>query len=165
MHYRRLIPAALAIATLGFAASAGAAGVAHQSARAAAAAPTAAPTVSVRSTKYGKILVDSSGNTLYLWAKDKTKNKTVCSDACENVWPLALVKGKPTVGPGVSASLLGTIPVTDSKVERELTYNGHPLYRYVSDVKPGVISGQGNTTFGAPWWLVSPTGAAITKKA
>jgi len=65
----------------------------------------------------------------------------------------------------VSASLLGTIPVTDSKVERELTYNGHPLYRYVSDVKPGVISGQGNTTFGAPWWLVSPTGAAITKKA
>jgi predicted lipoprotein with Yx(FWY)xxD motif len=60
--------------------------------------------------------------------------------------------------------MLGTIAVSDSSKQRELTYNGHPLYRYVSDVKPGEIKGQGNTTFGAPWWLVSPAGNAITKK-
>jgi len=159
MHYRRLIPAALVIGALGFAASALAAGVAHTGARTAAAAAS----VSVRSTKYGQVLVDSKGDTLYLWAKDK-KDKTVCSDACESVWPLVLVTGKPTAGPGVSASMLGTIAVTDSSKQRELTYNGHPLYRYVSDVKPGDIKGQGNTTFGAPWWLVSPAGNAIKKR-
>jgi hypothetical protein len=27
-----------------------------------------------------------------------------------------------------------------------------------------VISGQGNTSFGAPWWVVSAAGKAITKK-
>jgi predicted lipoprotein with Yx(FWY)xxD motif len=161
MHHRRLMSAALAIGTLGLATSAAAAGVAHASARTSAAAPT----VSVRSTKYGKILVDNKGNTLYLWAKDKQRNKTVCSDACESVWPLELVTGKPTAGPGVSAMMLGSIPVTDSTTKRELTYNGHPLYRFVSDVKPGQITGQGNTTFGAAWWLVSPAGNAITKKS
>jgi len=161
MHHQRLMSAALAIGTLGLAASAAAASGVHVSARTSAAASS----VSVRSTKYGKILVDSKGNTLYLWVKDKQKNKTVCSDACESVWPLALVNGTPTAGPGVSASMLGSIPVTDSSTKRELTYNGHPLYRYVSDVKPGQITGQANTTFGAPWWLVSPAGNAITKKA
>jgi predicted lipoprotein with Yx(FWY)xxD motif len=161
MHHQRLMSAALAIGTLGLATSASAApGGVHASARASAAAPS----VSVRSTKYGKILVDSKGNTLYLWAKDKQKNKTVCSDACESVWPLALVSGTPTAGPGVSASMLGSIPVTDSRIKRELTYNGHPLYRFVSDAKPGKITGQANKTFGAPWWLVSPAGTAITKR-
>jgi predicted lipoprotein with Yx(FWY)xxD motif len=158
MHYRRLIPAALVIAALGFATNASAGGVAHTRARTATTA-----TVSVRSTKYGNILVNSKGDTLYLWAKDK-RNKTVCSDACEAVWPLVLVTGKPTAGPGVRASMLGTIAVSDSGSRRELTYNGHPLYRFASDVKPGDITGQGNPTFGAPWWLVSPAGNAITKR-
>lgn len=162
MHHRRLIAAATAIGALALAGSVPAA-LAHTTAATAASA-SASPTVSVRTTKFGRILVDAKGNTLYLWAKDP-KNKTVCSDACENVWPLALVTGKPTAGPGVSASLLGSIAVTDSSVKRELTYNGHPLYRFVSDRKPGQITGQGNGTFGAPWWVVSPTGNAITKKA
>ena len=159
MHHHRRISAGLAVGTLVLASSGAAAGLARASSHAAAAAPS----VSVHSTEYGKILVDSKGNTLYLWAKDKQKNKT-CSDACENMWPLALVKGPPTAGPGVSASMLGSIPVTDGATQRELTYNGHPLYRCVPDVKPGRITGQGNTIFGAPWWLVSPAGNAITKK-
>jgi predicted lipoprotein with Yx(FWY)xxD motif len=61
----------------------------------------------------------------------------------------------------VNAKLLGTIKV---KGGNELTYNKHPLYTYVSDVKPGIISGEGNTSFGAPWWVVSTAGDAITKK-
>jgi hypothetical protein len=27
-----------------------------------------------------------------------------------------------------------------------------------------VISGEGNTSFGGPWWVVSAAGKAITKK-
>lgn len=122
--------------------------------------PKASPTISVRSSSYGKILVNNKGYTLYLWAKDKT-NKSVCSGGCLVVWPFVLVSGKPTAGSGVNARLLGTIKV---KGGNEVTYNKHPLYTFVSDVKAGTISGEGNKTFGAPWWLVSPSGNAITKK-
>ena len=61
----------------------------------------------------------------------------------------------------MNAKLLGTIKV---KGGNDVTYNGHPLYTYISDVKSGVISGEGNKSFGAPWWVVSPAGNAITKK-
>ena len=77
------------------------------------------------------------------------------------MWPFVLVSGKPTAGLGVNAKLLGTITARGGN---EVTYNGWPLYTFVSDVKPGVISGEGNKTFGGPWWLVSPSGSAITKK-
>src|SRR5271170_847115 len=104
----------------------------------------AAPTISLRSTAYGKILVNSKGYTLYLWAKDK-KNKSNCSGACLDVWPFVLVHGKPTAGPGVNPKLLGTIK---EKGGNEVSYNGWPLYTFASDTKPGVISGEGNTSFG-----------------
>ncbi|HEY7966064.1 MAG TPA: hypothetical protein VID68_03475 [Solirubrobacteraceae bacterium] len=118
------------------------------------------PTLIVRSSPWGKILETGKGRTVYLWPKDK-KGKIACAGACLAVWPLVEVSGKPTAGAGVNAKLLGTIKV---KGGNEVTYAGHPLYTFISDTKPGVISGEGNTSFGAPWWLVSPAGAAITKK-
>ena len=119
-----------------------------------------APTVSLRSTAYGKILVDGKGFTLYLWVKDK-RNKSTCSGACLDVWPFLIIHGKPTAGPGVEQKLLGTIKV---KGGNEVAYNGWPLYTFASDTKPGVITGEGNTSFGGPWWVVSAAGQAITKK-
>ncbi len=50
------------------------------------------PTISLRSTEYGKILVNSKGYTVYLWAKDK-RDKSVCNSSCLAVWPFVLVKG------------------------------------------------------------------------
>ena len=121
---------------------------------------TTAATVSLHSSPYGNVLVDSKGYTLYLWAKD-THDKSACTGACLAVWPDVIVPGKPTAGPGVNQKLLGTIRVAAGN---EVTYNGWPLYTFVSDTKPGVITGEGNTSFGAPWWLVSAAGNAITKK-
>lgn len=120
-----------------------------------------APTVSLRSTKLGKILVNNKGITLYLWVKDK-HGKSACSGGCASVWPLLLITGKPTAGPGVQKSKLGEYKTSNGKYE--VTYNHHPLYTYVSDLKPGQTTGQGNTTFGAAWWVVSAAGNAITKK-
>ena len=45
-----------------------------------------------------------------------------------------------------------------------MTYNGHPLYTFVSDSRAGAITGEGNKTFGGPRWVVSAAGNAITKK-
>jgi hypothetical protein len=43
-----------------------------------------------------------------------------------------------------------------------VTYKGHPLYYFVADKTAGSTSGQGSDGFGAKWWLVAPSGSAIT---
>jgi predicted lipoprotein with Yx(FWY)xxD motif len=70
------------------------------------------------------------------------------------------VTGKPTAGSGVQASLLGTTKRSDGSTE--LTYDGHPLYLFEGDSQPGDTNGQGSDAFGAPWYVVSPSGSAIT---
>jgi predicted lipoprotein with Yx(FWY)xxD motif len=116
-------------------------------------------TVSVANTGLGNILVDSQGRTLYLFAKD-TGTKSTCSGGCAVAWPPLRASGKPTAGGGAKASLLGTTPRSDGKPQ--VTYDGHPLYGYQGDSKPGDTTGQGINGFGAPWYVLSPTGNEIT---
>jgi predicted lipoprotein with Yx(FWY)xxD motif len=116
-------------------------------------------TVNVANTGLGKILVDSSGRTLYLWEKD-SGTKSACSGGCAAAWPPLRTSGKPTAGGGAKASLLGTTPRSDGKPQ--VTYDGHPLYSFQGDSKPGDTTGQGSTGFGAPWYVLSATGKDIT---
>ena len=116
-------------------------------------------TVSVANTGLGKILVDSQGRTLYLFAQD-TGTKSTCSGSCATAWPPLRASGKPTAGGGAQASLLGTTPRSDGKPQ--VTYNGHPLYGYQGDSKPGDTNGQGITGFGAAWYVLTPAGNEIT---
>ena len=118
------------------------------------------PTVGVRQTKLGRILVDSHGMTLYLFMKDRN-GKSACAGACAQNWPPLLVKGKPTAGRAASAKLLGT---TRRKSGLQVTYRGHPLYRFSGDSKPGQTSGEGLNAFGAEWYVLSPKGAKVETK-
>jgi hypothetical protein len=70
------------------------------------------------------------------------------------------VKGAPTAGVGATASDLGTISRSDGT--KQVTYAGHPLYYFVGDKAAGQTSGEGSNGFGAPWYLVAPTGKQIT---
>ena len=117
-------------------------------------------TVSLRKTKLGSILVNSSGHTLYLFAKDRN-GKSSCTGSCAGFWPPLLRHGKPTVGPGVKASLLGTTRRSNGTVQ--LTYNKHPLYTYTLDRKAGQTKGEGILAFGAKWYAVSAKGTAVVK--
>jgi len=114
--------------------------------------------VVVAKSRLGRILVDSKGITLYDFVQDKGTTST-CYGACAALWPPLITKGKPIAGPGVRASLLGTTKRKDGKFE--VTYNGHPLYYFVTDRKPGQTTGQGINQFGAPWWVLSPAGKEI----
>jgi len=117
-------------------------------------------TVSLRKTKLGMILVNSRGHTLYLFAKDKN-GKSSCSGSCAKFWPPALQTGRPTAGPGVKASLLGTTRRSNGSLQ--LTYNKHPLYSFVLDKTAGQTNGEGNLAFGARWYAVSAKGTAVVK--
>jgi predicted lipoprotein with Yx(FWY)xxD motif len=119
-------------------------------------------TVGVANSSLGNILVDSQGRTIYLFQQD-TGTKSTCSGDCATDWPPVRVSGKPTAGSGVNASMLGTTPRSDGKPQ--VTYDGHPLYLFSGDSSAGDTNGQGVNAFGAAWYVVSPSGDAITTQA
>ena len=89
----------------------------------------------LRRTSVGTILVDSRGFTLYAFTKDRPNHDACAAIAgCLRIWPALTTVGKPIAGPGVKASLIGTIPVRGL---RQVTYAGHPLYGYIIDTGPG----------------------------
>jgi predicted lipoprotein with Yx(FWY)xxD motif len=126
--------------------------------------PATAPAmVKVANSGLGsKILVDSQGRTLYMFSKDSGTSSS-CTGACAVAWPPVAANGKPTVGPGANASLLGT--TTRSDGTSQVTYNGHPLYRFVKDTAPDQTHGEGLTAFGVSWFAVSPAGKRVSKPA
>ena len=117
-------------------------------------------TVSLRTTKVGKVLVAANGRTLYLFTADKGKTST-CYGQCAAYWP-PLIAAKPTVGTGLKASLLGTTKRKGGKLQ--VTYAGHPLYFFAQDKKAGDVNGQGFVHFGGAWWVVSAAGKKVTVK-
>jgi predicted lipoprotein with Yx(FWY)xxD motif len=129
------------------------AGLSH----AAPAAHTSA-TVSTATSKLGRILVDSRGRTLYLFEKDR-RGHSACAGTCAGYWPPLLTKSKPTAGGAAKQALLGTTRRADGT--RQVTYAGHPLYRFVQDTRPGQTNGQDLHDFGAGWYVLAPSGAKI----
>ena len=93
-------------------------------------------TIGIATTPLGKVVVDSRGKTLYLFEADK-RGKSACYGACAKAWPPVLVIGKPKAGPGARAALLGVVKRKDGK--EQVTYRGHPLYRFFKDTKRGQV--------------------------
>ena len=122
----------------------------------------ASATVGVSKTSLGSILVNSGGLTLYLFRAD-VGTTSACSGACATAWPPLLATANPTAGTGLTASKLGTITRSDGS--QQVTYNGHPLYRFVKDTKRGQTNGQGVTAFGAAWFALTPSGSQASAPA
>jgi predicted lipoprotein with Yx(FWY)xxD motif len=115
-------------------------------------------TVALANSKLGRILVDSKGDTLYLWQADHGPAST-CGGACASAWPPLLTTGKPIAGAGLSASKLGTTKRSGGATE--VTYNGHPLYTFAGDTSPGQTTGEGSLGFGAEWDVLSAAGNKV----
>ena len=118
-------------------------------------APASAQGVHVATTSLGKVLVDSSGMTLYTLSAD-SKNKSTCDAQCLPFWPPAT----PT-GAGKLAVASGQTKATDGSAIA--TVAGHPVYTFSQDQKPGDVNGEGINEFGGIWYAVSPTGQSIVQ--
>ena len=97
------------------------------------------------------ILVDAHGMTLYTLTN--AGKQVPCSDACARAWPpLLLPMGvtRPSAGPGVDS--LGTVPASGGE---RVTANGAPLFRFARDNVAGDVKGDGITSFGGVWHVVS----------
>lgn len=168
-HKKFLIPAAVG-ASLLLAACGGSSKSSSSSSSAAGStpysrsAPATASGVTITTAKgsMGTYLVGSSGRAVYLWAAD-TGGKSSCSGACAQTWTPVTVSSTPKVAGGVTAGHLTL--VTRSDGSKQVAYNGHPLYYYAPDSGAGMTRGQGSNSFGAKWWLVAPSGSAITAGA
>ena len=132
---------------------------ASASATPAAASSGGGTVITTSSGSAGSFLTNSSGRAIYLWVKDG-KNSSACSGACAGAWPPVTATGTVTASGGAVAADLGTITRSDGT--KQVTYDGHPLYYYVGDSAAGQVTGQGSDSFGAKWWLVAPSGSAIT---
>jgi predicted lipoprotein with Yx(FWY)xxD motif len=118
--------------------------------------PTPAPTIVAKvatNAKLGKILVDNTtGKTLYTWAKDTDENSQ-CYDQCATVWPPFATTAKTVAADGVTTGKFGTSARKDATLQ--VTFNGHPLYFFARDAAPGDTNGQGSTGFGAVWQVIT----------
>jgi predicted lipoprotein with Yx(FWY)xxD motif len=114
------------------------------------------------SNSLGSILVDSQGRTLYLFGKDSGTTST-CTGACATAWPPLMASGTATVGGGANAGMVGTTMRPDNS--QQVTYNGHPLYLFSRDTKPGDTNGQGVNAFGGIWDAVSTSGSPATNQS
>jgi predicted lipoprotein with Yx(FWY)xxD motif len=112
----------------------------------------------LRTTKLGKFITDGQGRTLYLFMNDKTRRST-CYHDCAHDWPPYLTSGKPTLGAGLSAAKAGTVRRKNGTVQ--VTYGGHPLYRFIGDKRAGDTHGQGLNAHGANWYVVQASGKKI----
>lgn len=115
--------------------------------------------ISLAQTSLGKMLVDANGRTLYLFEGDRP-NVSTLSAAGRAIWPPFTSTVKPAAAGGAIASQIGTLAGAGGTTQ--VTYNGHPLYYYVGDQKPGQTAGQGLNQFGGLWYVLSAQGQAIT---
>jgi predicted lipoprotein with Yx(FWY)xxD motif len=126
------------------------------------ATPTAPASVAVAQSSLGPMLVGEHGRALYLFEAD-TAGTSTCSGECAKEWPPLTTAGAPVAAAGVNAALLATTTRSDGTVQ--VTFNGHPLYYYDDDedAGPGSTKGQGETKYGAKWYVLDPAGAKIDK--
>jgi predicted lipoprotein with Yx(FWY)xxD motif len=111
-------------------------------------------------TRYGTILQDSKGRTLYLFTRDRGKWSN-CYGECARVWPPLMTSGSPVALKGAKQSELGTTKRRSGK--SQVTYNGHPLYYYVGEDEPNEVLCQAVYEFDGWWYVVNKDGKAITK--
>jgi predicted lipoprotein with Yx(FWY)xxD motif len=121
-----------------------------------AATTTTSPTVTARTSDYGRILFDGQNRALYAFTRD-AGGKTSCYGACAVAWPPYIVRGVLRAGAGTTRSLLGATIRRDGK--RQLTYAGKPLY-YVHDGRGQVLC-QNVREFGGLWLVVRPNGRPV----
>ena len=127
---------------------------------AAAAAGNPAAKVATARSGLGRIIVDGRGRTLYLFEKDR-RGRSMCSQACAGEWPPLITHGRPIATDGAKQSLLGMTRRADGR--KQVAYAGHPLYRFIGDMRRGQTSGEGSHDFGAGWDALSPAGKKIER--
>ncbi len=107
---------------------------------------TALATTTINGTT---VLTNSKGFTLY-WFTPDSPTKSVCNGSCAAYWPP--VKAPVAAGQGVTGKIT---TITRADGSKQAAYDGHPLYTYIGDSKPGQASGNNVNLNGGRWHEVT----------
>ena len=132
-----LVAASLALAACGGGSSSGSSEAEH------------AIVSSATKAKVGSVVVDAKGRTLYRFTAE-AEGVPVCTGACVETWQPALATGTSGLPQHVA-----TVKRPDGG-KLQLTYDGHPLYRYAGDQSKADANGEG---VGGQWFAVKVAGA------
>ena len=155
MKYKMLAPAGLVVAGLIAAGcSSGGSGGTGNATSNTQSAPAAGNALKSARVGGATVLTDAKGFTLY-WFVPDTSTKSMCNGSCAVYWPP--VKGPATLAAGMKGTL-GTIKRSDGSTQA--TFDGHPLYTYKGDSRPGDNSGNDLNLSGGVWHEVTVSGAA-----
>ncbi|HSW85584.1 MAG TPA: hypothetical protein VLF79_03185 [Candidatus Saccharimonadales bacterium] len=102
----------------------------------------------------GHYLADSSGKTLYIYKLD-SGGESKCTGSCLATWPAYIVKGSTNNLP----TSIGFIKRSDTG-QNQYTYNGQPLYYFVSD-SVGKVTGNNVENF----VVATPTSASSSSSS
>ena len=105
---------------------------------------TAAPadTIKVADSSLGKILTDANGMTLYYFVNDVPgSGASACTGVqnCSTTWP-AFSVDTVTVSPPLDPADFASITRADG--QKQTTWYGWPLYRFLKDTRPGDVNGE-----------------------
>jgi predicted lipoprotein with Yx(FWY)xxD motif len=148
--------ALLVTAGCGGASKAMATGAASSGASAAVATPAASTgtTITLRPSRYGRMLFSSKRQAIYVFQRDRP-GRSNCYGECAKSWPPVYTTGRPQAGPGVRMALLGMAKRRDGRLQ--VTYAGKPLYYYANE-GPGQVECHNVELNGGFWWVVGPDG-------
>ena len=117
---------------------------------------SAAVVKTASNAKFGTILVDNDGKTLYTLTKDGAPVE--CTGPCLTAWPpLVLPAGTSTATGAAGVKGVGTV-ATPSGIQA--TVDGAPLYRFAADTAAGKANGDGISSFGGVWHVVKADDAS-----
>lgn len=143
--------AAIVIAGCGVSSTTGVASATNTATAGSAGTPT--PIIKVASATVGgasrMILTDNNGMSLYFFDLD-TSTTAACSGTCTQDWPPFLL---PSGDPGSATALPGQLTTVNDANGRQVRYNGHPLYHFSGDQKPGDTNGDGVS---GKWHIATP---------
>lgn len=117
------------------------------------AAPTASWTVATRTiAPVGAVLTASNGRTLY-YLSTETSTSIRCTGGCTSTWtPYVVAKA---ASPTKAAAVHGTLSTTTRpNGATQVTFDGHPVYLYAGDSRPGQANGQGAD---GTWFVLKTT--------
>jgi predicted lipoprotein with Yx(FWY)xxD motif len=110
-------------------------------------------------SKFGKIIVDGNGNTLYIFTPDEDAGgKPTCKDQCAANWPAlkADAATSVTAGAGLDASKISVVAAVEGG--NQVKYGEYPLYFFANDKAAGDVNGQGILS---KWYVVGADGEPI----
>ncbi len=95
------------------------------------------------------LLMNEEGMTLYYFMPD-TLTTAACTGGCASTWPPDLSYDSSV--PTSATALSGQLTVQTNANGHQVEYNGHPLYSYSGDTKPGQTNGEG---IGNQWFVAT----------